>query len=246
MVKPQLTTDSGNVVKHSKISKLRSKKSPVDEAEWENTLSSTLLPQSGDEQRPKSKSVEKLELTALVAAGQLSFVIRRNISGITQRLGEITLKALDDEEAGDRVELLDWLAIAVDRTASLEKKVEDLGSKYEEQGNTIQKLNQQLDELIEAKKEHEALLLEKFQALLNAKKLKIRDQQRLLASAKVDPQTGANIPVFIVSKNIILKKVSSNASTGLTAIGVAKSPRQLKKIKKKSQWFVTDKAEIRK
>ena len=223
---------------------MRSKKSPVDEAEWENTLSSTLLPQSGDEQRSKLKS-EKLELTALVAAGQLSLVIRRNISGITQRLGEITLKALDDEEAGDRVELLDWLAIAVDRSTALERKVEDLGSKYEEQGNTIQKLSQQLDELIKAKKEHEALLLEKFQALLNAKKLKIRDQQRLIASAKVDPQTGANIPVFIVSKNIILKKMFSHASTGLTAIGVAKSPRQLKKIKKKSQWVVTDKAEIR-
>ena len=178
---------------------MRSKKSPVDEAEWENILSSTLLPQSGDEQRSRLKSVEKLELIAVVAAGQLSFVIRRNISGITQRLGEITLQALDDEEASDRVELLDWLAIAVDRSTALERKIETLGSKYEEQGNTIQKLNQQLDELVQAKKEHEALLLEKFQALLNAKKLKIRDQQRIIASAKVDPQTGVNVSVFIVS-----------------------------------------------
>lgn len=225
---------------------MRSKKSPVDEAEWENILSSTLLPQSGDEQRSRLKSAEKLELTALVAASQLSFVIRRKISGITQRLGEITLQVLDDGEASDRVELLDWLAIAVDRSTALERKVEDLSFKYEEQGNTIQKLNQQLDELIETKKEHEALLLEKFQALLNAKKLKIRDQQRLIASAKVDPQTGTNIPIFIVSKIIILKRMFSHASTGTTAIGVAKNPRQLKKIKKKSQWLIPDRTEIRK
>lgn len=223
---------------------MRSKKSPVDEAEWEKVLSSALLPQSGDESRTISKSVEKIELTSLIAGGQLSFVIRRNISGITQRLGEITLQVLDNREASDRVELLDWLAIAVDRTVSLENKVNDLGSKYEEQSKTIQKLSQQLDEFIEAKKGHEALLLEKFQALLNAKKLKIRDQQRIIASAKVDPQTGANRPVFFEFTNIILKGMFSHASTDLTAIRVAKSPRQVERIKKKSQWRIPDNTKV--
>ena len=79
------------------------------------------------------------------------------------------------------------------RATSLENEVQDLTNKYEEQGKTIQKLTQQLDDLIEAKKQHETSLLEKFRELLNAKKLKIRDQQRLLAGAKVDPQTAAQV-----------------------------------------------------
>lgn len=66
----------------------------------------------------------------------------------------------------------------------------DLNTKYQTQADIIKKLNEQLEDLIRAKQEHETLLLEKFQALLNAKKLKIRDQQRLLAGAKVDPQKG--------------------------------------------------------
>ena len=48
----------------------------------------------------------------------------------------------------------------------------------------------QLDNLIEEKTSHENALLEKFRQLINSKKLKIRDQQRLLAGAKVDPNLG--------------------------------------------------------
>lgn len=73
---------------------------------------------------------------------------------------------------------------------TIEKDMSDLRVKYEEQSRTVEKLDQQLEDLIKAKKEHENALLEKFQHLLNAKKLKIRDQQRLLASAKVDPEKG--------------------------------------------------------
>lgn len=47
-------------------------------------------------------------------------------------------------------------------------------------------MNLQLDELILAKKEHEDSLLEKCALLINEKKGKIRDQQRLLAVANVN------------------------------------------------------------
>jgi hypothetical protein len=47
-------------------------------------------------------------------------------------------------------------------------------------------LKNQLEDLITAKTTHEAELLRKFCLILNEKKAKIRDQQRLLASAKVD------------------------------------------------------------
>ena len=186
----RLTADSSYVVKHSSISKLRSKHSPLDDNEWENILSSILLPRAKDGERRKSKAVEKLELSSSLSGDRLTIVVRRNISEITQRLGEIILQEIGEEEASDRVELLDWVGIAVDRTGTLEAEIVNLDDKYRDQAKTVEQLQKQLEELIEAKKEHEASLLEKFALLLNEKKLKIRDQQRIIASAKEDPRKG--------------------------------------------------------
>ncbi|MBE3043277.1 hypothetical protein IMZ48_12045 [Candidatus Bathyarchaeota archaeon] len=61
------------------------------------------------------------------------------------------------------------LAAESERAAKQEREVEDLQT--------------QLNELIEAKKADEAGLMEKFRDLLNEKKVKIREQQRLLANA---------------------------------------------------------------
>lgn len=51
----------------------------------------------------------------------------------------------------------------------------------------IKKLKDSFAELNKLKADNETQLLEKFSLLLNEKKLKIRDQQRLLACANVDP-----------------------------------------------------------
>ena len=61
------------------------------------------------------------------------------------------------------------------------------------QHKAISKLQQTLEEFTEAKYEHEHKLLEKFRYLLNSKKMKIRDQQRLLAGAKLDTTTAKGI-----------------------------------------------------
>lgn len=55
---------------------------------------------------------------------------------------------------------------------------------------SIEKLNAQLEDLTVAKKKHEEEILAKCVLLLNEKKLKVRNQQRLVASAKVDPAKG--------------------------------------------------------
>lgn len=115
-----------------------------------------------------------------------------NISGITQRLGEILLRKDDTQE----IDFITWTATAVMHCTSLEEDIYTLREKYEEQIHVIEKLNQQLEELINAKIEHESLLLEKFRDLLNAKKLKIRDQQRLLASTNVNPNKGKRIRII--------------------------------------------------
>lgn len=56
--------------------------------------------------------------------------------------------------------------------------------------DTIAKLSAQLDDLIQTKSETESAMLQQFMELLNEKKRKIRDQNRLLARAKVDKDTG--------------------------------------------------------
>lgn len=89
---------------------------------------------------------------------------------------------------GDRVEnFVEWTALAAQSATTALRSVADLKHRYEEQQDMIKLLNSQLEDLIKAKKDHENAMLEKFKDLLNAKKLKIRDQQRLLAGAKVDP-----------------------------------------------------------
>ncbi len=133
--------------------------------------------------------MEKLEINATIADDSLTIHFRNNISGITQKLGEIQLKRDEKEE----IDSISWCGTAVQRSTDLESEIRDLTTKYESQSKTLEKLNQQLEDLISAKKTHEETLLQKFRDLLNAKKLKIRDQQRLLAGATVDPNHAAKI-----------------------------------------------------
>jgi len=88
------------------------------------------------------------------------------------------------------IELFDWNLIAANDRDNAERRVQDLQQRLDEQQKTLNKLNAQLQELVEAKKRHEDELLEKFRHLLNSKKAKIRDQMRLLSTAKVDHTTG--------------------------------------------------------
>jgi hypothetical protein len=101
-----------------------------------------------------------------------------------QRLGAFNLSYDENQE----IELFEWCGIAVQSTLNSANELASFKSKFHEQQEMINKLNSQLEELIAAKVNHEAELLGKFRDLLNEKKAKIRDQQRLLAAAKVDPK----------------------------------------------------------
>ena len=103
-----------------------------------------------------------------------------------QRLGSLVLQQDDDQE----IELFEWTGLAAEAVTLKEKMVEEarvLSSNYQE---TAFKLQQQIDDFITSRGHHERQMLEQFRLLLNAKKLKIRDQQRLLAGAKVDVRAG--------------------------------------------------------
>ena len=79
------------------------------------------------------------------------------------------------------------------RSDTLETSIQNLTEQLTEQKQTIEQLEQQLEDLIQAKKAHDEELLGKFALLLNEKKLKIREQQRLLAGAKVDPNVAKKV-----------------------------------------------------
>lgn len=66
----------------------------------------------------------------------------------------------------------------------------DLKARASGQQATVSKLQAQLDDFIKTKRETEQEMLQQFMILLNEKKRKIRDQNRLLAGAKVNQSTG--------------------------------------------------------
>src|ERR1700753_1435365 len=98
----------------------------------------------------------------------------------------MTLEQNDDEQ----IDLFDWTCSAARDADAAEDKAEELSQKLQEQETQISKLKEQLRGLTEARLEYENALLQNFGELLNSKKLKIRDQQRLLSGAKVDPSAG--------------------------------------------------------
>ena len=179
-----LTADE---VRQSRVSKLRDKRNQLNDDQWEDVLHSTLLQHRT--QASEASSLEKLEVLATITGDRLSMVFRNNISAITQKLGEVVFKKDESQE----IDIRKWTGTAVERSNELDREFQDLISKYDEQSRKMEKLNNQLEDLIKAKRDHEDSLLRKFRELLNTKKLKIRDQKRILASAKLDPKQAAKI-----------------------------------------------------
>ncbi|MCJ1477297.1 hypothetical protein MMC13_005968 [Lambiella insularis] len=144
------------------------------------------------QERPKGSALSalrNLEVIASVVGKQLQLVFRNNISGIYQRLGEITLIKDEDHE----IDTIAWVHDAISRANGLEAELGGLSNRFQEQSLRIQELTQKLDALAESRKQQDSALLEKFEKILNKKKLKIRDQQRLLATAKVSANIGMSI-----------------------------------------------------
>lgn len=93
----------------------------------------------------------------------------------------------DDEQS---IELFDWAGITAANVHRLENQLLSLTGRCRIAEESIQKLSEQLDNLMRAKTQHENRLVANFVQLLNEKKLKIRNQQRLLASTTGDDTVG--------------------------------------------------------
>lgn len=169
-------------MKHARISKYRAKSNHLSEPQWETLLRSTLLQEHTSNQQ--DPDLEDFEIVASISNSKLTVTFRKSISGIHQKLGELSLS----KDADASINVLDWANTAILRAESLEAEAHTLQQKLAEQTGFAHKLNLQLEELIQAKKEHEDTFLQKCALLINEKKAKIRDQHRLLATAKVDPK----------------------------------------------------------
>ncbi|KAK3315146.1 hypothetical protein B0H66DRAFT_642421 [Apodospora peruviana] len=168
-------------LKHDRIGDLRVSNSPCSPDEWESILKAILLngePVEGIEAGAEAKARESITIT-----------VRRRVAGINQRLGTVALTFKEDEE----VSLFDWCgAVALEREKFREDLVAETARAADLEAR-VAELRSQLDELTQAKKAREREILEKMCTLINEKKLKIREQQRLLSTAKVDPTKLAEV-----------------------------------------------------
>lgn len=178
-------------IEQRRISKLRVDKRYNGSAEeWDAVLSHQFLQKNLEGEHAKAADGVEV-VSSLVNENELKIVIQKHVGdgGILITLGVISL-AKDEEE---EIDPLAWTGIAAQAAAAARDEVAALKSKLDAQQETVRKLNAQLQDLIKTKEENENAMLEKFKELLNEKKLKIRDQQRLLTQAKVNPAAATKV-----------------------------------------------------
>ncbi|KAL6809029.1 hypothetical protein GGI42DRAFT_228880 [Trichoderma sp. SZMC 28013] len=159
-------------LKHDRIASLQVPNCPVSESEWQAILQSLFSLQP----------VADIQATASIESEtSLSITVRKRVQGITQRLGSIELK--HDENEG--IELFKWCAETTDALAQSNVALAEAAAHAKELETTVKELNSQLDELITSKEDDETALLLKFRDLLNEKKVKIREQQKILAAGPI-------------------------------------------------------------
>ncbi|EOO04288.1 putative mitotic apparatus protein p62-like protein [Phaeoacremonium minimum UCRPA7] len=160
-------------LRSDRISKYRETSGPCTEDEWQRILTAVLTDR---------EAVEDIEVTARVQSGfQIEITFKKKIEQFSQRLGTLTLKF----NAAQGIEPIDWCNDAIASREDLKAQLASANSKAAELESAVSELKDQLEALVKARGGDEGELLEAFQALLNEKKVKIRQQQRLLASANV-------------------------------------------------------------
>ncbi|KAH7021067.1 uncharacterized protein B0I36DRAFT_28625 [Microdochium trichocladiopsis] len=175
-------------LRHRRIAEYKSATGHCTDAEWENILTATLI---------ERKSIADIEIRADVledgAAIGLSF--RKNIQGIKQRLGSLKLPARpeNDSDVSNEISPFHWCVSILGEQAELQERAATSSAKIESWEHVVDELKDQLQELIKAKEDDETQLLEKFRDLLNEKKVKIRQQQRLLATANLNVEALAEV-----------------------------------------------------
>ncbi|KAJ5934645.1 hypothetical protein N7466_004192 [Penicillium verhagenii] len=199
-----LTATEGNCpytvkVQESHIKKLRAKNYQGSDEEWLQIITHVLGQDAPGQKLAICSGVE----TSISLIGseeenkEMVLTIRQRVQSITN----------DEQE----IELFEWSGLAAARVSELEGQVIDLTERHSTAEETVQKLKRQLEELTRAKAQHEAQLVANFVQLLNEKKLKIRNQQRLLASATGNPTKVSEIQAATAAAGQELQSTKRNA-----------------------------------
>ncbi|RAL07325.1 uncharacterized protein BO97DRAFT_464029 [Aspergillus homomorphus CBS 101889] len=180
-------------VRQTRLNSYRSKNYQGTEDEWAHIMLHVLG--QLEYSRMRQDILTGVETSASIAGSEakgneMTIVIRKRIQSITQKLGAIILNQKDEEA----IHLYEWTSISAERTGLLEKRCLTLQDRCQNAEETINNLRKQLDEVINAKTRHEQQLVNNFMQLLNEKKLKIRNQQRVLASTDFASQTSRSPP----------------------------------------------------
>ncbi|EJT73513.1 hypothetical protein GGTG_10350 [Gaeumannomyces tritici R3-111a-1] len=168
-------------LQHAAIADLKVPGSPCSSSEWEQILESVLF---------ERQVLEDIQLTAALRADRVQITVRKKAQGITQRLGIITLQKDEEEEDSD---VTQWCGIAIASREGLKEELVSVRAKTQELEQAVSALSSQLEELMNAKRDHEAALLDKFRLLLNEKKARIREQQDIIRSGNLGPDALAPV-----------------------------------------------------
>ncbi|KAH7112171.1 hypothetical protein B0J11DRAFT_416854, partial [Dendryphion nanum] len=176
-------------IKHRNIADLKKNTFKGSDDEWETVLSYFLL-QRQPETAGQAKILQDIRMVYSINGNELDISIRRDVQGIKIMLGNIILRYEEEE-----INPFEWAQTSAVAHSSALKEISRLKAELALRQDTVDKLNSQLEDFIKAKDEAETAMLQQFMELLNEKKRKIRDQSRLLASAKVDRSTALAIQV---------------------------------------------------
>ncbi|KAF2016491.1 hypothetical protein BU24DRAFT_422829 [Aaosphaeria arxii CBS 175.79] len=181
--------ESGYVtdIRHRDIGKLKKHNFKGSDQDWETLLSYFLLQKQpeGDQ----AKVLDDVRVAYTIKAEKLEITIHKDVQGIKVILGEISLELNEEEEIAP----FEWAQTAAQSHGQALEEITRMKAELRNKQEVIDQLTAQLKDFIKAKNESETAMLQQFMQLLNEKKRKIRDQNRLLAGAKVDKEAATAV-----------------------------------------------------
>ncbi|CAN8103864.1 unnamed protein product [Discula destructiva] len=169
----------------SRLARYRAPKT-CSESDWEDALQALFL---------ADKPIGDIEATARIAddeekptGDERSYMfidVRSKVSGRAKALGTLKLRKSNKAEAS--VELFDWCVETIKARDKLAHDVCELRREHDALRSLVAEETAKIQELARGKKEFEAAHDSWLKDLLNEKKVKIRTQEQLLATARVDP-----------------------------------------------------------
>jgi hypothetical protein len=198
-------------VKAANIASIKSKSFKGTEKEWEFVLGRSLLHASVNPEH--SHILKGLQLVAKVSADDSYLELvwqQKNRSTIvctdlypcfsctvlTCSL-QLTLGSVRLEPTEDEFDLFTYIDTAILSRETTEEESESLEHDLELANAKVAALEKQLKDLTEAKLAHENILLSKFSDIINTKKLKIRDQQRLITTNQAANTANSNSSISL-------------------------------------------------